>query len=145
MLVSEKLAIAAHLHVLLRRRTGRVTDTEWMAQNLEYAQEIVRFARAKAVEDGSPDLSEWADKLEHAVLGRGPASPRPMAQTAGQLRAGRPAQAPSAADAAALSGPANSPSPSTFADTGFADSTADGKPPPKAGDLKLPRYIGGIR
>jgi len=27
MLNSEKLAIAAHLHVLLRRKTGRVTDT----------------------------------------------------------------------------------------------------------------------
>ena len=26
---SDKLAIAAHLHVLLRRKTGRVTDTEW--------------------------------------------------------------------------------------------------------------------
>ena len=30
---SDKLAIAAHLHVLLRRKTGRVTDTEWMAVN----------------------------------------------------------------------------------------------------------------
>ena len=44
MLVSQKLAIAAHLHVLLRRKTGRVTDTEWMADNLEYALEIVRFS-----------------------------------------------------------------------------------------------------
>ncbi|MDB5939434.1 MAG: hypothetical protein JWP77_1798, partial [Polaromonas sp.] len=26
---NEKLAIAAHLHVLMRRKTGRVTDTEW--------------------------------------------------------------------------------------------------------------------
>ena len=41
MLVSQKLAIAAHLHVLLRRKTGRVTDTEWMAENLDYAREIV--------------------------------------------------------------------------------------------------------
>ena len=30
---SDRLAIAAHLHVLLRRKTGRVTDTEWMAAN----------------------------------------------------------------------------------------------------------------
>ncbi|MBK6367247.1 MAG: hypothetical protein IPF65_08305 [Polaromonas sp.] len=51
MLDSEKLGIAAHLHVLLRRKTGRVTDTEWMASNLEYATEIIRFARAKAVEE----------------------------------------------------------------------------------------------
>ena len=50
---SDKLAIAAHLHVLLRRKTGRVTDTEWMAANAEYALEIVRFARLQsAKEDG---------------------------------------------------------------------------------------------
>jgi hypothetical protein len=60
---SEKLGIAAHLHVLLRRKTGRVTDTEWMANNLEYAREIIRFAHAKAVEDNHPDLAEWANKL----------------------------------------------------------------------------------
>ena len=34
---SERLAIAAHLHVVLRRKTGRVTDTEWMAGNQLYA------------------------------------------------------------------------------------------------------------
>ena len=68
MLVSQKLAIAAHLHVMLRRKTGRVTDTEWMAQNVDYAMEIVRFARTKAAEDNHPDLLEWADKLEKAVM-----------------------------------------------------------------------------
>ena len=51
---SDKLAIAAHLHVLLRRKTGRVTDTEWMAANADYAQEIVRFARQRATEDNAP-------------------------------------------------------------------------------------------
>ena len=55
MLASEKLAIAAHLHVLLRRKTGRVTDTQWMADNAEYATEIVRFARQSAQEDGRSD------------------------------------------------------------------------------------------
>lgn len=68
MLNSEKLAIAAHLHVLLRRKTGRVTDTEWMASNTEYAAEIVRFARASAEEDGHLDLAEWAAKLELAMV-----------------------------------------------------------------------------
>ena len=67
MLESEKLAIAAHLHVLLRRKTGRVTDTQWMASNTEYANEVVRFARTSAQEDGHPDLAEWADKLEAAL------------------------------------------------------------------------------
>lgn len=68
MLASEKLAIAAHLHVLLRRKTGRVTDTQWMADNLEYATEVVRFARRSADEDGHTDLAEWANKLEQAML-----------------------------------------------------------------------------
>jgi hypothetical protein len=68
MLNSEKLAIAAHLHVLLRRKTGRVTDTEWMAINSEYAAEVVRFARASAQEDGHVDLAEWAAKLELAMV-----------------------------------------------------------------------------
>lgn len=85
MLESEKLAIAAHLHVLLRRKTGRVTDTEWMACNADYAREIVRFARQRAAEDQAPELAEWADKLERATgaqsasaaLPRAPAPPAP--------------------------------------------------------------------
>ena len=71
MLESEKLAIAAHLHVLLRRKTGRVTDTEWMACNADYAREIVRFARQRAAEDQVPELAEWADKLERATGAQG--------------------------------------------------------------------------
>ena len=59
---NEKIAIAAHLHVLLRRKTGRVTDTEWMASNHEYAADIARFAREKAAEDGHYDLAVWADE-----------------------------------------------------------------------------------
>jgi len=73
MLNSEKLAIAAHLHVLLRRKSGRVTDTEWMASNAEYATEIVHFARAKATQDGHADLAEWAGKLEAAMAEATPA------------------------------------------------------------------------
>lgn len=64
---NEKIAIAAHLHVLLRRKTGRVTDTEWMATNHEYAAEISRFAREKAAEDGHAELIAWADKLEEVM------------------------------------------------------------------------------
>jgi hypothetical protein len=84
MLVSEKLAIAAHLHVLLRRKTGRVTDTEWMAANAEYAAEIVRFCRSKATEDGHAELGEWAGKLEAAVQPARAARP-PRAEAAMQL------------------------------------------------------------
>ncbi len=68
MLPSEKLAIAAHLHVQLRRKTGRVTDIQWMAENADYAAEIVRFARQSARDDGHVELAEWADKLERAML-----------------------------------------------------------------------------
>ena len=68
MLQSEKVAIAAHLHVLLRRKTGRVTDVEWLAVNEAYATEIIRFARASAQQDGHADLAEWAGKLEAVVL-----------------------------------------------------------------------------
>jgi hypothetical protein len=75
MLNSQKIAIAAHLHVLLRRKTGRVTDTEWMAKDSGYAAEIIRFARASAKEGGHADLAEWADKLEGAVFGTQPARP----------------------------------------------------------------------
>lgn len=74
MLPSEKMAIAAHLHVLLRRKTGRVTDTEWMAGNAAYAAEIVRFARASAQHDGHADLGEWAAKLEAAMAPTLPAA-----------------------------------------------------------------------
>lgn len=64
---TDRIAIAAHLHVLLRRKTGRVTDTEWMAANADYADEVVRFARQRAQEDGVPELAEWADRLALAM------------------------------------------------------------------------------
>ena len=76
MLNSERLAIAAQLHVLLRRKTGRVTDTEWMAINSEYAAEVVRFARERAHSDGHPELAEWASRLESAMAPV--AEPRPL-------------------------------------------------------------------
>lgn len=59
MLDSEKFAIAARLHVMLRRKAGRVTDVEWMVKNEEYAQELLRFAD----EQGDAELSELADKF----------------------------------------------------------------------------------
>jgi hypothetical protein len=65
---SDALATAAHLHVLLRRKTGRVTDTEWMAGNAEYAQAMVRFAREKALADGHAELLPLADRLEAQVI-----------------------------------------------------------------------------
>ena len=86
---SERLALAAHLHVALRRKTGRVTDTEWMAANAEYAQAIVRFARQRGHTDGAPELVEWADKLAHA-MGEGAAPAQPQPQPALASRPARP-------------------------------------------------------
>lgn len=97
MLNSEKLAIAAHLHVLLRRKAGRVTDTEWMAGNAEYAAEIVRFARAKAAEDDHADLAEWADKLASAMAPVKPLRPAATPQVnTGTASWGIAAESPSA-------------------------------------------------
>jgi hypothetical protein len=136
MLVSEKLAIAAHLHVLLRRKTGRVTDTEWMAQNAAYAVEIVRFARAKAREDNHPDLAEWAGKLEQAVLQPSPTTPKPLAQAALQAFRSRPAPPPP---------PVSSPGPASEfpSESGFSESSLDPTRAPRGPDS--PRYVGGIR
>ncbi len=97
---SEKLAIAAHLHVVLRRKTGRVTDTEWMADNPSYAREIIRFARERAGQDHAPELAEWAARLEHAMQD---------VLTAEQRRLARAEAASKAADAAASAATASTP------------------------------------
>lgn len=123
MLDSERLAIAAHMHVLLRRKTGRVTDTEWMASNVEYAAEVARFARARAAEDGLAELAQWADKLEHAVRAA-PSVNRPLARRG--LEALRAKAVPP--DAAQSMPPATGP-----------------KEPSSAPDPLSPRYVGGIR
>ncbi|MDE1557386.1 hypothetical protein PV794_19140, partial [Comamonas aquatica] len=60
---TERMAAAAHLHVALRRKAGRVTDTDWMALNDEYAREIVRGRRGRAAEDGDAALAGLADRL----------------------------------------------------------------------------------
>ena len=70
---SERLAIAAHLHVLLRRKLGRVTDTEWMASNADYAREILKVCRAES----DPDLHDWAGKLEQVLRALSPKATSP--------------------------------------------------------------------
>ena len=67
---SELLAAAAHMHVLLRRKTGRVTDTEWMATNPEYARAILSFAREKAHSDQIEELLPLADRFEGLMASR---------------------------------------------------------------------------
>ena len=72
---NDAFAAAAHLHVLLRRKTGRVTDTEWMVYNVEYAKAVVSFARERAREDGLEELLPLAERLEALVI----PAPKPSA------------------------------------------------------------------
>lgn len=65
MLESEKLAVAAHLHVVMRRKIGRVTDVEWMIRSPEYAREVIRLAMA---ESAHPELVEWGQRLQAALF-----------------------------------------------------------------------------
>lgn len=84
---NELLALAAHLHVLLRRSCGRVTDTEWLSLNAEYAGEIIRFVRDQADTHSTPELLEWTRKFEaawKAALAE-PRSRPPLMQRAGDL------------------------------------------------------------
>lgn len=81
---SEKLAVAAHLHVLMRRKMGRVTDIEWLVRNAEYAQEIVRMA---CQQKEHADVAEWGARL-HAALHPKPPAPPPAAPV--QARAAVP-------------------------------------------------------
>lgn len=70
---SEKLAVAAHLHVLMRRKMGRVTDVEWLVRNADYAQEIIRLACQQAEH---PEVAEWGARLR-AMLFPKPSPPAP--------------------------------------------------------------------
>jgi hypothetical protein len=63
---SDVVAIAAHLHVQLRRRTGRVIDVDWLSHNSEYANAVVRFALDSASEHDAPELAIWATRFERA-------------------------------------------------------------------------------
>lgn len=85
MLDSEKLAIAAHLHVAMRRRIGRVTDVEWMVRSPEYAREIIRVARA---DPAHTDLLDLARRLETALFPAPPAAkPAPAHRPAADVAA----------------------------------------------------------
>jgi hypothetical protein len=78
---NEAFAAAAHLHVVLRRKTGRVTDTEWMVNNADYARAMVHFAREKARSEGLAELLPLADRLESLVASPIVVQPRSAIQT----------------------------------------------------------------
>ena len=64
---SARLAIAAHLNQALRRRTGRVTDSEWMLRSAEYAREVIRLALEQPEKDDM--LHVWARRLQEVMAG----------------------------------------------------------------------------
>jgi hypothetical protein len=124
MLESEKFAIAAHLHVVLRRVHGRVTDVEWLLKSPEYAREIIKVARGET----HPDLLKLADKLEAVLFAPAPAA-RP-----GPVAASNPAFAPT--------DPGDS---SGFGASGFAPSLAPGAAEAVKPSDGRKRYVGTLR
>ena len=126
----DAFATAAHLHVLLRRQTGRVTDTEWMATNPEYARAMVAFATEWAEREGLGDLRRLALKLAALIPAMGTAQRKPLLVAAGQRWA--PPREPSAAEPV----------------SGFRESRlpfADSESPAGRGATGARRYVGGIR
>ena len=150
---SEKIAIAAHLHVLLRRKTGRVTDTEWMAANQQYAAEITRFAREKASEDGHADLAAWADKLEDIMASPDLKKRVPLVQMVSEAVRDRAAMAPAFAPPSDPQGAQNvNTAEEVFPESGVIESTFGGMfgdsethRERKAKDEAGPRYVKGLR
>ncbi|MDO9406116.1 MAG: hypothetical protein Q7T87_18970 [Polaromonas sp.] len=155
---NEKIAIAAHLHVLLRRKTGRVTDTEWMATNQEYAAEIARFAREKAAEDGHVDLSVWADKLEDIMSTPDPKARVPLVKVVADAVKDRsvhpvisspavPGQIPDQQGARRVNTEEEVYPESGFIESTFGHIFGEGDPnrPKEKRDPNAPRYVKGLR
>ncbi|WP_321166253.1 MULTISPECIES: hypothetical protein [unclassified Hydrogenophaga] len=146
MSTTDVFAIAAHLHVLLRRKTGRVTDTEWLASNADYAREIVRFTREKATAGEHADLLALADKLEAAIPLIAAPGRKPLLQVAADtLKAGQVSAAAAQRAATPRSGGFAHSVPGQH--SGFIESaliSAFGGPR-KEGDDPDARYVGGIR
>ena len=63
---AEKTAIAAHLYITLRRKLNRVIDVEWLAQNEEYAREIIAISRKPGMEE----VTRYVDRLEEIIFGK---------------------------------------------------------------------------
>ena len=135
---NDAFATAAHLHVLLRRKTGRVTDTEWMATNAEYAAAIVAYARQQASSDGHAELLPWAERLEALI----PVMGAPVRKPLFDLAAERLRKAAAPAPATARPGFSDSVPASGFRDSavsGFGGSGTAVRETPET------RYVGRLR
>lgn len=142
---NDLFAIAAHLHVVLRRKTGRVTDTEWMVINPEYATAMVAFARAQAASEGHTELLPLADKLEALIPSMNVMPRKPLLQVAAdKLRSGQTASTPAAAPAPSRrSGFADSVPASGFVESTLSSVFGSARKPED--DEPGLRYVGGIR
>lgn len=148
MSTSEKIAIAAHLHVLLRRKTGRVTDTEWMAANHEYAREIARFTRQKAVEEDHADLGVRADKLEEIMATPDPKPRVPLVKMVSDAMKEHRAPTAPVPPASRLINTQEE----IYPESGFIESTfgadfkdSESRREQKQRDANAPRYVKGLR
>lgn len=81
------ISTAAHLHVAMRRKMGRVTDTEWMASDFHYAQAMSSLALRHAEETQDSDLLKWATRLAEGWSAR---QPRPAPTVEVREREARP-------------------------------------------------------
>lgn len=126
MTVNELMAVAAHLHVILRRKTGRVTDIEWLVANPDYAQAIADFAKLKAKELADTDLELWALKLELANQHRPPRGAKPLVQLA-------------------IDSVQANQSKAMAADPVVPNARVAAEPEPAKPENSAGRYIGGIR
>lgn len=69
---AERFSLATHLYVRLRRSSGRVVDAVWMAQNDDYAREILRLA----ANDADAETRNLVERFQ-ALLGNRPAPRKP--------------------------------------------------------------------
>ena len=79
MTASEMIATAAHLHVAMRRKMGRVTDVEWMVTDVAYATAMTQLALQHATDQNDEDLRKWSSKLAQAWADKAPAPPKSAA------------------------------------------------------------------
>ncbi|MEX1167568.1 MAG: hypothetical protein WEK74_12010 [Hydrogenophaga sp.] len=91
MSINELFATAAHLHVLLRRNSGRVTDTEWKTSNPECARAMVALASEVAKREGLEELQHLADKFAALIPSMSAPVRKPLlAAAAARFAAGEP-------------------------------------------------------
>jgi len=68
----DKIAIAAHLYIAMRREAKRTIDVEWLLKNTDYAREIIALARQY-----SPELATYSDRLAALLPEEAPPQPTP--------------------------------------------------------------------